>query len=297
MTLRHFKIFITVCSTMSMTAAAEELYMSQPAVSQVITDLEKFYSVRLFERYSRKLYLTEAGEKLRSYAHFMIRLNDDIEKAMKAIHDNGEIRIGSSLTIGGYVIPGMVSAFLKKHPKTTVEVLVDNTERIEKKVLLNEIDLALVEGETVSQDVLSIPYMEDELVLICGSGHRFAALSSIEPCELEKENLIIREKGSGTRRTFEDVMAANHLKWSSTWACSNAESVKMAVSEGMGVSVLSKRAVQNEVKLGLLCIKRLNGIRFDRKFKIIYHKDKFLTKTMKEFIDFCLDTVGKAENS
>ena len=278
MTLRHFKIFVAVCDTMNMTSAAETLFMSQSAVSQAIAELEAHYGVRLFERLSRKLYLTQAGHRLLSYALHIIRMNTDVENEMKTLHENASIRIGASVTIGAHVLPKLVSLFNRMNPQTDIEVFEDNTERIENLILHDQVDIGLVEGETSSPDVLNRAFMNDELVLICAANHRFANLPFIEPYELEQERFIIREKGSGTRKTFEDKMSSNHLTWKAIWTCNNADTIKMAVAEGLGISVISKRAVVNEVSSGLLCQTAIKGIRFKRQFKIIYHKNKYFTE-------------------
>ncbi|HEX3037841.1 MAG TPA: LysR family transcriptional regulator [Oscillospiraceae bacterium] len=293
MTLRHFKIFVAVCDTMNMTAAAEQLFMSQSAVSQAIAELEKHYDVRLFERLSKKLYLTQAGQKLLGYARPIIRMNAEAESNMKTLQKNSTIRIGASVTVSAHVLPGQVSAFNKISPQTDIIVFEDNTQKIENLILQDQIDIGLVEGETTSPDVLNHPFMEDELVLVCSANHRFAACSQVEPKELQKENFIIREKGSGTRKTFEDSMTAHHLTWNVIWTCNNADTIKEAVAEGLGVSVISKRAVVNEVASGILCQKQVRGIRFHRQFKIVYHKNKFLTESMKQFIDLCVSRASK----
>ena len=287
-TLRHFKLFVAVCDTMNMTSAAETLFMSQSAVSQAIADLEYHYEVRLFERLSKKLYLTQAGQKLLSYACHMIRMNDEVENDMKTLHQNGFIRIGASVTVGAYVLPKLVSHYEKMNPQTDIEVFEDNTEKIENLILRDQIDIGLVEGETTSPDVLNRAFMDDELVLICSSGHRFACLSAIEPHELEHERFIVREKGSGTRKTFEDSMTDNHVIWHATWTCNNADTIKMSVAEGLGISVISRRAVASEVASGLLCQAVIKGIQLKRQFKIIYHKNKYLTESMKQFINLCI---------
>lgn len=288
LTLRHFKIFVAVCDAMNMTAAAETLFMSQSAVSQAIAELENHYDVRLFERLSRKLYLTQAGQKLLSYARHIIRMNVEVENDMKTLHENGSIRIGASVTVGACVLPKLVSNFRKGNPQTDIEVFEDNTEKVEKLIVHDSIDIGLVEGETTSPDVLNRAFMDDELVLICAASHRFASCSAIEPKELEREEFIIREKGSGTRKTFEDTMTANHLTWKVIWTCNNADTIKMAVAEGLGVSIISRRAVVNEVASGLLCQKDIKDIQFKRQFKIIYHRNKYLTESMKQFIDSCI---------
>lgn len=291
MTLRHYKIFIAVCDTMNMTAAAESLFISQSAVSQTIIELENHFNIRLFERLSRKLYLTQGGQKLLSYARHIIRINTEVENEMKTLYQNSSIRIGASVTIGAYVLPKFISCFNQINPKTDIEVFEDNTKEIEILILHDQVDIGLVEGETVSPDILSRTFMEDELVLICGAGHRFASLPVVEPHELEQEKFIIREKGSGTRRTFENMMTANHLTWKKIWTCNNADTIKMAVAEGIGISVISKRAITSEMALGTLCQKALKGILFNRQFKLVYHKNKYLTEPMKQFIDFCLTNI------
>lgn len=284
MTLRHYKIFVTVCDTMNMTTAAELLFMSQSAVSQAIAELESHYEVRLFERLSRKLYLTEAGQKLLGYARHMLRMNAEIENDMKTLHQSGTIRIGASVTVGACVLPGLVSRFCQSVPAANVEVAEDNTANIEALILQDKIDLGLVEGEISSPDVLSRPFLEDQLVLICSPGHRFAACPEVEPPELERESFVIREKGSGTRKTFEDKMAEQNLTWKAAWTCNNSDTIKNAVAAGLGISVISKRAVANEVKNGLLLERQVRGISFKRQFKRIFHKNKYLTEPMKQFM-------------
>lgn len=287
MTFRHLQIFITVCDKLNMTAAAEALFMSQPAVSQAISDLEKHFGVRLFERLSKKLYLTKAGNNLLYYARHIIQMNNEAEKEMRSINERSFIRIGASVTIGAYILPKLVLKFKAISPDSTVEVIEDNTEKVEKLILRDQLDLALVEGDIASSDIVKKSFMKDELVLICGADHRFAAMPSVNPHELEREPFIVREKESGTRKKFEAMMSGANLSWRASWTCNNADSIKMAVAAGLGVSVISRHTVENEVSSGILCIKKINGLHFNRYFKMIHHKDKYLTPTMKEFIKLC----------
>ena len=289
MTLRHFKIFVAVCDTMNMTAAAESLFMSQSAISQAIAELEKYYDVRLFERLSRKLFLTQAGETLLSYARHMIRMNADIEKDMRTLHHSSLLRLGASVTVGANVLPALVARFRQMSPEAGIEVFEGNTEQVEKRLLHDKTDLGLVEGQTTSPYLINQPFMEDELVLVCGKSHRFIDEAVIQPHELEREDFMIRETGSGTRKTFEDVMAAHQLSWRATWICNNADTIKAAVAEGLGVSVISKMAVEKEVQDGELLIKPIEGMRFDRKFKIVYHKNKYFSSVMRDFVEVCLN--------
>ena len=284
MTLRHYKIFAAVCDTMNMTAAAEALFISQPAVSQAVAELENHYGVLLFDRLSRKLYLTPAGQKLLGYTRPMLQMHGEIESDMKSLHRNGSLRIGASVTVGACVLPGLMAAFQKGNPRIEAQVIEDNTAQIESLLLQDQIDLGLVEGETFSQEILSRPFLEDELVLICAPGHRFAACPIVEPGELADEAFMIREKGSGTRKAFEDKMAENGLQWKACWTCNNADTIKNAVAAGLGVSVISRRAVMHEVKAGLLLEKQVAGLAFKRQFKLVWHKNKYITKPMEQFI-------------
>lgn len=295
MTLRHFQIFVTVCDLMNMTAAAEALYMSQPAVSQAIAEMEKHYNARLFDRLSRKLYLTEAGEKLLSYARHIIRMSSEIERNMQSLQTAGTLRIGASVTVGAYLLPELVSAYERVYPAVRVEVVESNTRLIEEYLLADRLDLGIVEGEIFSPELLSLPMQKDELILVCSPAHRFAACESVDPAELEKEAFIIREEGSGTRKTFESVMASHQLLWHASWVCSNADTIRKAVSRGFGVTVLSRLSVADAIAEGTLCAPSLQKIRFERTFQVVYHRNKYLTPAMQQFIDACLKPVIREE--
>lgn len=287
MTLRHLKIFVTVCDTLNMTAAAELLYMTQPAVSQAIAELEEHYEVKLFERLSRKLFLTAAGRELMGYARHMIRMSTEAERAMKSLKTEGILRVGASVTLGGYVLPGLVRRFQCDNPSAEITVVENNTEIIEHMAIRDEIDFGLVEGEVTSSELLAYPFMEDELVIVCPLDHKFARGGLIEPGELEGEPFIIREPGSGTRKTFENAMAGCRVAWKAAWTCNNTDTIKMAVAGGIGIAALSRLAVQNEIAAGMLCEVAVRGMKFDRRFRVIYHKNKYLTEAMKKFISLC----------
>lgn len=291
MTLRHFQIFVAVCDIGNMTRAAHHLYMSQSAVSQAIAELEKHYEVRLFERLSKKLYLTKAGETLLGYARHIIRMNLDAQEEMRNLNQSGVVRIGASVTIASCVLPKLVS-HAQKATQVSLEITEDNTSKIEQLILLDKLDVGLVEGEIVSSDLICRAFAEDQLVLICGKGHPFANRNTVEPHELENENFIIREIGSGTRKTFEKGMKECQLQWKSSWTCNNADTIKMAVAEGIGVSVISERAVKREIENGLLQRISVTGLSFQRQFQVIYHKNKYLTHAMQVFLGFCFSQEG-----
>ena len=288
MTLRHLKIFVTVCDTMNMTEAAEALFISQSAVSQAIGELEKHYELRLFERLSRKLYRTQAGERLLGYARHMIRMSGEMERDMTSLMETGLIRLGASVTIGAALLPELISAARRQWPSLEIQVFEDNTREIQARLLGDKADLALVEGELTAPEIQSLPFLEDELLLILSPSHPFAALTGVPPQALAEEKLIVREEGSGTRKTFEDGMGSLGIPWEAAWTCNNADTIKAAVKADLGVSVISRRAVAREEASGELVVKAVEGIRFTRTFKIAYHRNKYLTPPMKGFMELCL---------
>ncbi len=285
MTLRHFKIYVTVCDTMNMTIAGERLFLSQSAVSQAISELERHYETKLFDRLSRKLYLTPSGHKLLSYARHIVSMNEEAACEMKNLKEQGYLRIGASVTVCTCVLPKYISKCRKLWPRTKTEVYEENTERIEDLLLHNNIDLGIVEGCIKSGDIISLPYLEDELVPVCGAEHPFHNRKEISPSQLSLENFIIREAGSGTRKTFEEVMSANQISWNAGWICNNVDTIKSAVQENLGITVISERAVQRELQRGELIRLYVPGLEFKRTFKICYHKYKYHSEAMDNFID------------
>ncbi len=287
MTLRHLKIFLAVCDFGNMTRAAKELYISQSAVSQVIGELEEYYGCKLFERLSKKLYLTSSGEKLIGYARHIIRMSLEAEQEMKVLQEMGSFRIGVSVTVGAHIMPSLAYIFSDKYPETEIKVIEDNTNRIEQMILYDEIDIGLVEGEMLSSDLILEPFLEDELILICGNNHPFASHSSIQLDQIRDEKLILREQGSGTRKLFEDLLLDHQISSNPIWICNNTDTIKNAVELGLGVSAISKMAVKREVELGRLHQVEIQGILMKRMFKIVFHKNKYLTKRMNQFISLC----------
>lgn len=284
MTLRHFKIFIEVCETMNMTQAAGKLYISQSAVSQAISDLELYYGTKLFERLSKRIYLTNAGEKLLSYARHITEMTEEAETSLKSLSESGLIRIGASVTVGSAILPQIARDFKIISPSTEIEVVEDNTTVIESLILSNEVDLGLVEGEILSPDITVKPFLKDELVLISGMEHPFSEKSVVYPWELENQNFIIREMGSGTRKLFEIKMAAGNINWKASWVCNNSETIKNAVENNLGISIISKKSVLKEVEKKTLFLSKIDGIEFIRYFKIAYHKNKFITEKMDQLM-------------
>ena len=287
MDLRHFRIFLTVCEAGTMTRAAEIVYMTQPSVSQVIAELEKEYGVRLFERLNHRLYLTAAGEHLRSYANHIVNLSEQVRKELVDLTAQGSIRIGASLTIGAHLLPGIISAYRQELPDVEIFTQVDNTSVIEKLILDDRIDLGLVEGPIYSPHIREEMLCEDDLVIICGPGHPFWDAGAIEIDQLAGKAFIIREPGSGTRDIFERVMSGAGANWKIIGIYNNTEAIKQAVRENLGLAVVPKISIKDEVERGLIRVIEVRSLNLKRNFNLVYHHQKFFTIAMQTFIRTC----------
>jgi DNA-binding transcriptional LysR family regulator len=270
-----------------MTRAAGLLYMTQPSVSQVITELEKEYAVRLFERLSHRLYLTSAGERLRSYASHILNLSEQAKKELADLGSGGSIRIGASLTVGTYILPGLVNTFHQNMPFVEIFTQVDNTSVIEQFILEDQLDLGLVEGPIYSAHIREEKISDDDLVIICGLGHPLWGKKTIEIQELAGNAFIIREPGSGTRNLFERVTNEAGANWKIAGVYNNTEAIKWAVRGNLGLAVVPRISVTEEIERGLVKAIEVEGLNLKRKFNLVYHQQKFLTSAIQTFMQVC----------
>ena len=285
MTLRHFQIFISVCDEQGMTQAAQKLHISQPSISQAVKELEEHYQVRLFERLGKKLFLTPAGQELLHYARHIISLSAQTEKTLRSFSLAAPIRLGATLSIGESIFIDIITRLKNAMPRQEIYSHVHNTATLENALLRDELDAALVEGSITSAYLTQIPFLEDELIFIISP-------ALLPPEGFTREQLtelpfILREKGSGTRNLFEHVMNQHHLQCHVTGSYNNTESIRQAVAAGLGISAISSRLVAKELQEGKLASFTIPGITFRRSFRIVYHKNKYLTAGLKTFIDLC----------
>lgn len=287
MTLKHMKIFVAVCNEKSITLAAKKIYMSQPAVSLAIKELEEHYDTKLFERLSRKLYITEPGKKVYSYAVHIVSLFDELENNVKSWNGGGRIRIGTSITIGTQLMPKFVKEFSGYHPKVEIYVTIDSSDVIENKILSNELDIALIEGVVHSGNILHEHLTDDELVVICSRENELSSLEKVTIEDLKNQHFLLREKNSGTREIVENFLSVNGFIVNPYWESTSTQAIVNAVKLNIGISILPLKLInsyQNSENLY-----RLNVEDFDlkRQFKVIYHKNKYLTEVEMQFIRFC----------
>ena len=285
---RKLRIFYEVAIKLNMTTVAESMYISQPAVSQTIQELEKELNVRLFDRIGKKLHLTYEGEIFLQYVRRILNIYDEGINRIKDINNlaEGKIKIGASTTIGIYVLPDIIGKFMKKYKNVDISIAIENTKIIADMILENKIDFAFVEGPVYEED-----FCEDELVIITSKEHNWAELQGINLDKIAESRIIMREKGSGTREVFENMLNSKGISYKIAFELGNTEAIKKAVEAGLGISCISKRCVKDEILDGRIAAIKLIDEKIKRKFSLIYHRDKFMSKLFQSFIDFARNQV------
>lgn len=288
MTLRHMKIFLSICDNgTNTTKAAAALHMTQPAVSLAIKELEQYYGVVLFDRIGRRLKLSEAGQQFREYATHICDMFDHLEKGMRDWDTLGILRIGSSITIGSQFLPGYEKAFSRQYPGTRLRTLVAPSAILERKLLNNELDFALVEGVIRSPSLITEPYMQDKLTVIAPADGSFSPWQTISIEEFRQQNFLLRETGSGTRDLFDQVIARAGFTVEPVWEAVSTTALVNAVINGLGIAVLPHRMLSGPLERGEVVGLHVEGLDFSRHFHITYHKEKFLTGSARAFLDLC----------
>ncbi|MBI2955219.1 MAG: LysR family transcriptional regulator [Chloroflexi bacterium] len=284
----QLKIFSTVAEHCNFTRAAGELYMTQPAVSAAISKLEQSFGVKLFDQLGKRTYLTEAGEALLDYARKMLALTEEAEGVLSEFRDagSGRLLLGASNTIGIYVLPLLLRKFKERHPNVGVTLEIGNTKQVVNSVLTNRLDFGLVAGEVDHQDLKASHFLTDQLTLIVSSSHPWAGRGHVPLAEVLQEPFIIRERGASTRTVVERELSRLGHRLNAVMEVASNEAIKKAVEVGLGVSIVSEQTISQDLALGTITRLLIDDMQFKRDFYLFFHKDKFCTKTVREFLDF-----------
>lgn len=281
MTIRHLKIFISVAECGSMNTAARKLFLSQPTISQAIRELEEYYGTRLFDRLSRRLYITPSGQELLSSARQVVSQFDLMDSNMRKSHQKDVIRIGSTITIGSCLISNVLNDFSDAMPEIETYTFIGNTHTVEEKLLKSELDIALVEGEIHHQDLVTVPSIQDYLVLGCAKDHAFAGREKVHIHELENQKFVMREPGSGTRALFDRFIKQHNLNIHTSWEATCPDAFRNAILYNQCVAVVSVRLLEREIRDRQIHIFNPQTNELERSFSLVYHKDKVFTPAMK----------------
>ena len=287
MTVRHLQIYIAVYQQMNITRAAESLHLTQPAVSRAIQELESYYHIRLFERIKRRLFRNVAADEFYARALHIVESFHDIEAEFNNWDEFATLRVGASITLGNYFLPLIIKRYQEKVSGNKINVKISNTESIQQMLLDNQVDLALVEGNISSEFLHKEQLGEDRMVLILSPDHPLLQLKRIRLKDVAGYPLLLREPGSAGRTFLNNVFDVHEIEISPAWESTSTQALVKAVACGFGISILPEQLVLNDIASGAVATRTVDDASFARKNYVVWHSQKYLAASAKEFIAMC----------
>lgn len=288
----RLKIFQSVATNLSFTKASVEMFVSQPAISKHIQELEKEFGVRLFDRLGNHIQLTKAGQLLLGHASAIIKDYQSMNYEMNTLKQNtsGELRIGASTTISQYVVPEIIADFRKNYPHVRVSLISGNTREVEAALLADKIDIGMVEGINMQPQLKYAPFMDDELVVIVRNGHPAITGDTITVEQLKQTPIVIREFGSGTLDVIQQALKKLGLGLSDLDIEMNfgtTEGIKHYVYHSDCIGIVSIRSVSKEVFGNAFRIIDIEGLNIPRKFMFVEKQGETapIVRKFKLFMD------------
>jgi DNA-binding transcriptional LysR family regulator len=297
MDIRALEVFCRIVELKSFSKAAEAVYLTQPTVSGHIKVLEEFVGVKLLDRLGREVLPTKAGELLYGYAKQILALRNQAIQALEEYKGSlkGHLVIGGSNIPGEYVLPALLASFKARHPEISITLKIADSREIVRGVLEGNYELGAVGAKFDDGQLVYLKLLEDELVLALPPGHAWASKAVVALTELVGQPMILREVGSGSRKVFEDALHAARLDSSALTVVAemgSTEAVRQAVKSGAGVSVISLRAIQDDLDRGSIRTVPLKGINLTRDFYLVYHKNRSRSPLCEAFTNFLLASVS-----
>ena len=289
-TFRQLRLFEAVARNSSFTRAAEEMYLTQPAVSTQIKQLEDVVGMPLFEQMGKKIFLTEAGKEVYAFSRSIIQQFRDIESVVDEM--KGVKRGMLALTVTStckYFAPYLLAEFVKRHPGTQVHLEVVNREEIVQQLQDNIPDMVIMGRPPEDIDLKFQSFMQNPLVIIAASDHPLAKADSVTLEQLVEENFILREKGSGTRDAVENFFEQRNLKLKASMEMSRNEAIKHAVMAGLGLGIVSMHTLEFELALNRVAILSVEGFPIMKDWYLVYRHTKRLSPIAHAFHDFVLN--------
>ena len=293
MNLHQVHIFNITARTLSITKTAKKMHLSQPSVSIQIKDLEDSLNVRLFDRINRRITLTDAGKTFFEYSERLLHLIDEINGAMNEFGSGevGRLVLGASNTVGIYVLPKFLGEFKELYPKAEIALNIQNRQEAVEQCVAGELDFAFMQDPPKHPDLQAEFFMKDELVIVCSPKHRWAGKGhlTMKTLSSEPEAIILREEGSGTRGIIEYVIKRFGIERKVTMELSSSEGIKRAVEANLGVAVLSRNVIKNEIENKTLVALPIRDLNTKREFFIVRNKKRKFLPLMMKFYEFILE--------
>lgn len=287
---RRLQVFYTVARQLSFTRAAEQLCMTQPAVTFQIKQLEEHFDARLFDRDRSGIVLTPAGRMVLQYAERILELGDELDKRVGDLRGSisGPLLLGCSMTIAEFILPRVLGEFIALHPQVRPHMTVANSETIENRVADHTIDLGLIESPAHMPGLHTEVCCDDELVMICAPDYPLAKLKAVTPRQIVGAPYVSRESGSGTREFADQYLAAAGVATDDlniVMELGSPEAIKGVVETGIGIAIMSRASVAKELRLGSLAALPLKP-RLIRKLSLVYPQKKFRSRLLSTFVEF-----------
>lgn len=288
-TLRQLQVFEKVASHLNYSRAAEELYLSQPAVSMQIKQLEGHIGLPLFEQMGKKIFLTEAGRELFHYARSIAQQLTEMEAVFDEMKGGGQGKLTLSVVnTANYFTPQLLATFCQCHPNINVILQVANRDAVLKQLADNNTDLAIMGQPPDGLDIDAVQFMDNPLVVIASPSHPLAQQTQISFSQLAEQNFLSREKGSGTRSAMERVFAQHNIQPHISMEMETNEAIKQAVQAGMGLGILSLHSIELELETHRLLMLNVEHFPLLRHWFVAHRKTKRLSSAALSFKEFLL---------
>ncbi len=290
LTFRQLQVFAVVARHLNYTNAAKELYLSQPAVSMQIKQLEEQVELPLIEKQGKKLYLTDVGQEMYNYARNTIQQLIDLEETlgqMKTL-EQGHLKLAVASTANHFVIR-LLAIFARVHPKIRISLEVTNRSCLLELLDRNECDLVIMGSPPEGHNLVALPFLENPLVVITSPNHPLSQLNKVSLQELIKEEFIIREQGSGTRNAIERFFSDRELTFKTKLDMSNNRAIKHAVEEGLGVSIVSMHTLELELNAQTLKIANVEDFPINRHWYVVQREGKRLSPIATVFKEYIME--------
>jgi DNA-binding transcriptional LysR family regulator len=293
---RRLQVFHAVAKHLSFTKAADALFMTQPAVTFQIRQLEEHFNTRLFDRVQGRITLTPAGQMALEYAERILALSAELDTRMKERSGQvaGPLLIGASTTIAEFLLPQVLGEFKARFPAVVLRLFVANSEAVQARIAERTLDLGFIEGESHLPSLVTDVCCDDELQVVCAPSHPLAKLKSVTPKALTEHAYVSREPGSGTREVIDHYLQKAAVAPDSmqiVMELGSPEALKGVVVTGLGFAIMSRATIAKEIRLGSLASVALSP-RLNRHLAVVYPKERFHSRLVNGFVEFAKDKLA-----
>lgn len=292
--LRQLELFALISRLGSVTRAGEAMGLSQSAASAALAELERRSATRLFDRMGKRLKLNDAGRRLLPRAIDLIDRAAEIDGMLAGAMLPGKLRVGTTLTIGNYLMPGLIEILRRRWSTTTLAVATCNTSQVLARVALLDLDLGLIEGPCDDPDLEVIDWLRDEFVVFCSPAHRLARAGRVTVDMLMEEEWVVRESGSGTRQALDAALRPWRDRWRIAVEIDQIEAMLRFVAIGKSIGCASRLALRDDLTIGRLVEIPVAGLKICRNFSIVLRRDKYRSSAMEAVLAVCREAASQS---